>query len=237
MEEINSILSGIIVPLLLIVSGIWFGSRLRFFYILHPIKLCKCLLEESGEGGVSPFRALTMALAGTLGVGNMAGVATAIVAGGAGALFWMWISAICAMSIKYIEVKAALETREMRNGEWRGGAMYYIKRIIKGRIGGVLASSFAILCGVNALLTGNIVQVNAACGAVSEVNPLYIGVIVGILGGLVVVGGGKRVSGATIAIIPLLTAVYMIICLAIIFNNYYRLPQVFGEIIKGAFSL
>ncbi len=167
----------------------------------------------------------------------MAGVATAIVAGGAGALFWMWISAICAMSIKYIEVKAALETRERRNGEWRGGAMYYIKGIIKGRLGGVLASSFAVLCGANALLTGNIVQVNAACGAVSGVNPLYIGVIVGILGVLVVVGGGKRVSGATIAIIPLLTAVYMIICLAIIFNNYERLPQVFSEIIKGAFSL
>ena len=133
MEALNSILSGIIVPFLLIFCGVWFAVKIRFFFILHPVKLCNCLMQRSDKGGVSPFRALTMALAGTLGVGNMAGVATAIFAGGAGALFWMWISALCAMSIKYIEVKLALETRIRRGGEWHGGAMYYIRDVIKGK--------------------------------------------------------------------------------------------------------
>ena len=132
MESINSILSGFLLPLLLIICGIWFGIKLRFFYIFHPLKLTKCLFEASDEGGVSPFRALSVALAGTLGVGNMAGVTTAIVAGGAGALFWMWISAACAMSIKYMEVKLAVETREKRSDGWHGGAMYYIKSIFGG---------------------------------------------------------------------------------------------------------
>ncbi len=236
METINSILSGFIVPVLLIICGIWFAFRLHFFYILHPVKLCRCLGESSGEEGVSPFRALTVALAGTLGVGNMAGVATAIVAGGAGALFWMWISALCAMSIKYIEVKLALETREKKNGEWRGGAMYYIKKAAGGKFGGAVASAFAVMCAANALLTGNIVQVNSACAAISEIDPLWIGAAVGILGMWVAAGGGKRVSGATVAIIPFLSVVYMIICLAVIFNNIERIPTVFSEIVRGAFS-
>ncbi len=237
MDTINSILSGIIVPFLLIVCGIWFAGKLKFFYILHPIKVMKCLGEASNEGGVSPFRALTVALAGTLGVGNMAGVATAISAGGAGALFWMWVSAICAMSIKYIEVKLAMETRKTKNGEWRGGAMYYIKKILRGRFGKAAASVFALMCAANALLTGNIVQVNSACAAVSKLNPLWIGIIIGILGMWIAAGGGKRVSSATVTLIPILSAIYMILCLAIIFNNLSDIPQILSKIISEAFSL
>ena len=236
MEAINSVLSGIFLPALLIFCGIWFAVKLRFFFILHPVRLCNCLMKKSHKGGVSPFRALTVALAGTLGVGNMAGVATAITAGGAGAIFWMWVSALCAMSIKYIEVKLALETRIKSGGAWHGGATYYIRRIIKGKAGWGIGCVFAILCGGNALLTGNVVQVNAACSAAVWVNPLIIGAIVGICGVWVASGGGKRVSGATVAIIPLLSAVYMVLCLAIIFNNISRLPQIFSEIIEGAFS-
>ena len=235
MEEINSVLSGILLPTLLIICGIWFGARLRFFYIFHPIKLAKCLGETSGEGGVSPFRALTVALAGTLGVGNMAGVATAIVAGGAGALFWMWISALCAMSIKYMEVKLAIETREKQADGWRGGAMYYIRKIFGGRLGKALASFFALMCAANSLLTGNIVQVNSACAAI-EMDSIYVGLITGIVSMWIAAGGGRRISGATVAIIPILSAVYMMICLAVIFNNIERIPQVLGRVISEAFS-
>ncbi len=235
MEQVNAILSGIILPIILIICGIWFGIKLRFFYIFHPAKLCKCLLEPSGKEGISPFRALTVALAGTLGVGNMAGVATAISAGGAGALFWMWISALCAMSIKYIEVYLAVETRERKLSQWRGGAMYYIGNIFSGRGGKVCAAFFAFLCVANSLLTGNIVQVNAACAAI-ELDGVYLGVAIGILGMWLAMGGGKRISGATVAIIPVLSAVYMIICLAVIFNNIESIGQILHNIISEAFS-
>lgn len=236
MEAINSVLSGFLLPALLIICGIWFGIKLKFFYIIHPIKLSRCLLEASGDGGISPFRSLTVALAGTLGVGNMAGVATAIVAGGAGALFWMWISAICAMSVKYMEVKLATETREKINDGWRGGAMYYIKAILSGKSGKMLGSFFAILCAINSLVTGNIVQVNSACAAIN-INPLFTGLIIGILAMWIAAGGGKRISGATLMIVPILSAVYMIICLAIIFNNIEKIPFITQTIIREAFSL
>ncbi len=237
MEAINSILSGIILPLLLIICGIWFAVQLRFFYILHPMKLLKNLFDSSGSQGISPFKALTVALAGTLGVGNMAGVATAISAGGAGALFWMWISALCAMSIKYYEVRLALETRVKTEDGFRGGAMYYIKKIFGGRIGSVLGSGFAVMCAVNSLLTGNIVQVNSACAAFGEIDTLLLGLLIGILALWIAIGGGKRVSGATVFLVPILSAVYMIICLAIIFNNVERIPEVMKKIFRDAFSL
>lgn len=237
MEEINSILSGILLPIILVASGIYFAARLRFFYILHPIRTWNCLWEGGKNGGVSPFRALTVALAGTLGVGNMAGVATAITAGGAGALFWMWISALCAMSIKYVEVRLAIETREYTEAGWRGGAMYYIRRIIHGRWGKLLASSFALMCAANSLLTGTIVQVNSACAAFESVPSLYIGIPMGICAVWITAGGGKRVSNATVILIPLLSAIYIALSLAIIFNNAERLPEILREIISGAFSL
>ena len=236
MEAINSVLSGFLLPLLLIICGIWFGSKLKFFYIFHPIKLTGCLFETSDKGGISPFRSLTVALAGTLGVGNMAGVATAIVAGGAGALFWMWISAVCAMSVKYMEVKLAIQTREKTSEGWRGGAMYYIKTIFGGKIGNLMSVLFAVMCAVNSLVTGNIVQINSACAAI-DVNPVYTGLIIGIIGMWIAAGGGKRISGTTVMIIPLLSAIYIVICLAIIFNNIERIPAIFANIINEAFSL
>lgn len=236
MEKINLILSGIILPLVLIICGIWFGFKLRFFYILRPRRVVRCLLDSSKEGGISPFRALTVALAGTLGVGNMAGVATAIVAGGAGALFWMWISALCAMSIKYIEVSLAVATRKNENGRWRGGAMYYIKWIFSGRAGKALSAVFALFCIANSLLTGNMVQVNSAVSAFSA-PPLLVSAVIGIVGVWIATGGGRRISGATLFLIPLLSVSYMIICLAVIFNNIERLPQILEKIAQGAFSL
>ena len=237
MEAINSILSGILLPVILAVCGIYFAAHLRFFYIIHPLRTWKCLWEGGGEKGVSPFRALTVALAGTLGVGNMAGVATAITAGGAGAVFWMWISALCSMGIKYVEVRLAVETREHTADGWRGGAMYYIRSIFRGKAGKMLAYAFAIMCAANSLLTGTVVQVNSACAAFEYINPLYIGIPMGIFAVWITAGGGKRVSGATVVLIPVLSVLYIVLSLAIIFNNAEKLPYIMKEIITGAFSL
>lgn len=106
-------------PVILLSGGVWATVRLGGFWLIHPVKFCRRLKEAGDGSGTSPGKALATALAGTLGVGNMAGVATALTAGGPGALFWMWISAICAMGVKYAEVSLAVMFRR-RNGEDRG---------------------------------------------------------------------------------------------------------------------
>ena len=228
METVSSILSGVICPLILIIAGVAFGFRLRFFYLFHPIKLIKSI--SSREGGPS-VKHLCLALAGTLGVGNMAGVSTAIISGGAGALFWMNASAVCAMSIKYIEVRLAMKTRVLTDSGYVGGAMYYIRRISPA-----LAAAFAVMCAANSLLTGNIVQVSAAAETF-QINPLFVGIAIGLPALWVSAGGGKRIADICGVVIPAVTAVYLIVTLYIIGTNIEKVPDVVKTVMENAFSL
>ena len=240
MELINTYLSGYIMPLLLMGCGIYLGIKLRFFYLLHPLKTLRTLKDGAAGGGVSPFRALSQALAGTLGVGNMTGVATAICQGGAGAIFWMWVSATLAMSVKYFEVYLAVKCRRRGTEGYFGGAMYYIKDIFSKRFPKVapfLGGGFAVLCIINSILTGNIIQVNSAAGAFPKIHPIIIGAALSSLVLPVALGKGKRVSGVTFALIPVLTAFYTGASLFVIIPNLSRIPEVLEEIFKGAFSL
>ena len=126
---INKYFFGVGVPVLLIISGIFYCIRLRFFHFLHPIKVIKCLFDREKSSGVSSAKAVTLALAGTLGVGNMVGVASAIALGGAGAVFWLWVSALVAMILKYAEIVLAMRHRKFdSSGRPYGAAMYYIRQ-------------------------------------------------------------------------------------------------------------
>ena len=125
-EWINEKIFGWMVPLLLLGGGIFYNIRLRFFYMLHPGKVFG-VFTNGGVGERSPLRAMCLALAGTLGVGNLVGVSSAICLGGAGAVFWMWISALCAMLLKYAEIVLAMTHRRWGGGQWHGSAMQYIK--------------------------------------------------------------------------------------------------------------
>ena len=111
LETINHTLSGVILPAVLLVAGLYLGYRIRFFYVLHPVRLCRTIRDAATGEGVSPLRALSVALAGTLGVGNITGVATAIACGGPGAVFWMWTCAVLVMSVKYAEHRMANRAR------------------------------------------------------------------------------------------------------------------------------
>ena len=240
MEFINTYLSGYIMPLLLMGTGLFFGIRTRFFYVLHPLDLTRELKSTGKGSGISPKRALTQALAGTLGVGNMTGVASAVCQGGAGAVFWMWMSALLAMSIKYFEVALAVKCRRRDGDGYYGGAMYYIRDIFKDtfpRLCRVLGISFALLCIVNSLLTGNIVQINSAAGALENIPPIVTGVLCALLTLPVVLGKGKRISAVTLGLIPFLSILYIVISLIIIVPQAPRLPRVLSEIFEGAFSL
>lgn len=239
MEIINTVLSGYLLPLLLMCSGIYFGTKVRFFYIFRPKRFFRDLKENNSSDGISPVRALSQALAGTLGVGNMTGVATAICAGGAGAVFWMWISALIAMSIKYFEVGLAVLCRRRDREGYRGGAMYYIKDVFSKKLpkaAPILGGVFAVLCIANSLLTGNIVQVNSAVGAIPALPPMLVGAAVALCALPVVCGKAKKVSSVTIGLIPFLSALYVVLCAIVIIPRASLLPSVLEEILKGAFS-
>lgn len=248
MEILLSVVSGILTPALLLIAGLYFGARMRFFYFLHPIRFAKDLRTAATAGGSSPVAALTMALAGTLGVGNVAGVATAIVAGGPGAVLWMLVGALAAMSVKYVEVYLAVHWRRCRreNGKtaFFGGAMYYMRdglssitksnsgRRIAVWIGGI----FALLCTANALLTGNVIQVRAAASCV-PIPPLLFGILFAALAVAASYGGTKQVSRMSIYLIPALSALYVGLSLLLLVANVDRIPSVLRLIWEEAWGL
>lgn len=235
LEKLNEILGGILMPAILIIIGTFFAAKLGFFYIFHPIKTVKTILSNS-KGG---FKSLTVALAGTLGVGNIAGVSSAIIMGGAGAVFWMWISAFAAMSLKYVEVFLAVKYRQEKSGEYYGGAPYYIRDGMKNKIGArfslYLSCVFAFLCVVNSLTTGNLVQINAVAN-ITPLPPIIFGIIFTVLVFLVISGGVKRISSFTFVLMPLLTIFYVFISLYIIISDAHKIPDTFALIFKSAFS-
>ncbi len=245
LESINATLSGYILPAVLLTSGIYLGWRMRFFYILHPLRLCRDIKDSSKDGGVSPIRALSVALAGTLGVGNITGVASAIACGGAGSVFWMWACAFLVMSVKYTEVYLSQVYKHSNgNKAFVGGAMYYIKNglryLIGNRASSALAAIFAMLIAANSLLTGSIVQVDAASGVVSEFFPsvpsVICGIVFAVLACITAAGGLSRVSGLTVKLIPSLTAIYVVLSLFCIIRSSDTLSYAFRSIFDGAFS-
>ncbi len=239
MEFVNSVLSGMVMPAVLLAAGLYFGARLRFFYFVHPVRFVRTLKEAASGDGVSPARALTQALAGTLGVGNMAGVATAITAGGPGSIFWMLLSAVIAMSVKYTEVALGVLHRRKNADGYYGGAMYYIKDILSRyfpRGGALFGGFFALLCVFNTLMTGNIVQMKAAAEAFPAFPPILLGGIVAAAAFVIACGKAHTVSGVTFFLIPFLSAGYMAVSLYIIIANAGRVPGVLTEILTCAFS-
>ncbi len=232
LEFLNKYLCGILLPAAIIVVGIYFAFRLKLFYILHPIKLFKSMCK----GG---FKSLSLALAGTLGIGNIVGVASAIISGGAGAIFWMWISAFVAMSLKYAEVYLAMRYRQKNiNNEYYGGAPYYIYGGLKNKtkLAKLLSTAFAFLCIINSLTTGNLVQINAVSN-ITVLPKIYIGLLFVIIIMFVIIGGVKRISAFTSVLIPVLSVFYVVLCVYIIFINASEIPSVFALILKEAFSV
>ena len=236
MEIFNSFLCGKIMPALLIFLGVFFAFKLKFFYIFHPIKSAKEMLKGQKDG----FKSLSVALAGTLGVGNIVGVASAISLGGAGSIFWMWVSAFCAMGIKYAEVYLAMIFRHENKGRFYGGAPYYIKEGLSNKIGvkqaSFLSLIFAVFCVINSLTTGNLVQVNSV-SAILPVSPLFFGIIFTVLTFSVISGGLKRISNITAVLIPMLSLIYILLCSYIIFQGLNEIPTIIKTIFVDAFSV
>ena len=242
LDYINTHIFGVTVPLLLISAGIYFSIKLRFFHFLHPIScLKKMLKKENGENSSeSPIHALCMALAGTLGVGNISGIALAIAFGGAGAIFWMWVSAFAAMIIRYAEIVLALDFRICKNGEFIGSAMYYIKNSYGKHLGKILAPVFAVLCIICSLFLGGIIQANVISECFFEVMgypKIITGTILCIATMLTVFGGAKKISALTVKIVPFMTVLYIFLAVFVICSKAENIPEVIKLIFRDAFSV
>lgn len=236
---INKYFFGIGIPFLLMGAGIFYCIRLKFFHFLHPIKVLRSFKSER-SGGVSSLKAMMLALAGTLGVGNMVGVASAIALGGFGAVFWMWVSALIAMILKYAEIVLAMLYRKYdEGGRPYGAAMYYIRACFRGRLGAVLAGIFAVFCIINAFSVGSMIQVNAAAEAMNGVfgtPPIVIGLIFAAITLVAILRGSTGILALTEKLVPLMTLGFTVISVAVIVMRPSDALAAIEKIFSNAFS-
>ena len=241
MELINQYLSGALVPFALVFCSILFFARLRGRPLINPIAIIKSIFKKKEGSGVSPISAVVFALAGTLGVGNIVGVASAIALGGPGAVFWMWVSAFFAMILKYSEVVLAVMHRRLRGQGYYGGAMYYMKDFFKSckRIGFIFSFVFTGLCLVNGFTMGCIIQSNAISSSFAStfgVDEMFVGVWLAILSIIVFFFNGKKIFSLCEKLVPFVSLLYILMSLAVILPMKDKMPLVFEEILDGAFS-
>ena len=190
-----------------------------------------------GKGSVSPFQAVTTALAGTIGTGSIAGVATALVAGGPGAIFWMWISALLGMGTKYAEIVLSIKYREeTKEGALVGGPMYYIQKGLKCKW---LAVTFAVFAMIACIGTGNATQSNAISGVMDSTLsvPTWItGLVLTIIVALVILGGIKRIASVNEKVVPGMALFFVTCALVVLGINVMQIPSAFALIFKEAFN-
>lgn len=228
---LNTYLLGICLPPLLLAAGLFFAVRLRFFPLFHPLLTLK---KMGGEGGVrSSLSALSVALAGTLGVGNIAGVGVALATGGAGSVFWMCVSGILVSFLKYAEITLTLDARRPGNSR---GAIDYIAPTLGPGAGALFAAlTLALSLAMGSLLQGQVIS--DALSGVMPVLPLSVGLCLAGLTLLLFLGGRRAVERLTGILIPFLTLLYTLAALILIFVNITSLPRVVATILREAFSL
>ena len=247
----NSFLWSFLLIVLLCGTGIYYTIRLRFIQVRkfgEGWKLVFGHLSLNGEkhekGEMTPFQSIATAIAAQVGTGNLAGAATALLGGGPGAIFWMWVSAFFGMSTIYAEATLAQNFKTEVNGEVTGGPVYYIKAAFKGTLGKVLAGLFAIFIVLALGFMGNMVQANSIGAAFTEafgafnitISPVVIGVIVAAVAAFVFLGGTQRLASVVEKVVPIMAGVYIVGSLILIIMNIANLPAAIKMIFVGAFD-
>ena len=237
------LLTGGLIPPMLLLVGMFFLFYLKGYPWRTPRRMLVAM-RNGGKGRASSFRAMMLALAGTLGVGNIVGVANAIAIGGAGAVFWMWISAIFAMILKYAEILLAVSHRRTdKKGGFFGGAVYYIRDCFLAHRHTYLAAAvpvaFALLMVVDALSMGCVIQVRAVGETLEEVvgiPTVYSGVLLVMLTLPLLARGTKGISALTEYLVPIMTAGYIVLSAAVFILRRDALGQALLSILRDAFS-
>ena len=255
-NAVNGVVWGVPALVLLAFVGVLMTVLTKVFQVTHfghwmkktigAVFRDKHVTSHTRDKSISQFQSLCTALAATVGTGNIVGVSGAIIAGGPGAVFWMWVMAFLGMMTNYSEnVLGIFYRRKNSKGEWSGGAMYYLRDGLGAKkgcktVGKVLAVLFSLFCLIAAFGIGNMTQVNAISGNMQNVFgiPAWVtGAVVMVLVGLVVVGGLKRIAAVTEKIVPFMVILYMIGTVVIFFLHIDQFVAVFKAIFKGAFGM
>ena len=259
-KSVNGVVNGFIwgIPAMICIIGIglYLSIGTGFIQIRRFVYAIKHTLgkvfdkKEAESGAMTPFQAVCTALAGTVGTGNIAGVAGAIAIGGPGAVFWMWISALLGMCTKFSEVVLAVHFRERNEkGDWVGGPMYFIKNGLPKKWH-FLAVLFSIFGMVAVFGTGNATQVNTIVTAIDSVFTSYnlaeaeglgtinliLGIFIALCVALVLLGGIRRIGSFTEKLVPFMAVFYIILAVGVVIMNIGRVPGVFASIFGGAFD-
>lgn len=247
LEAIDEVVWGPVMLVFLVGTGIFLTFKLNFLpWRKLPTALKMVFSPESrktdkGKGDISPFSALMTALAGTIGTGNIVGVATAMITGGPGALVWMWVAAAFGISTKYAECALAIKYRETNSkGEMCGGPMYTIKNAFKNKkIALILAGAFSVFTVFASFGIGNMSQANSISSSLSKtfsVPSWVTGVVLAVLTGIIIFGGIKSISKVSSVLVPVMAVFYIVSGLIIICANYKNIPAGFLTIWSMAFG-
>jgi AGCS family alanine or glycine:cation symporter len=250
LNTINSYLSDYILLILLVGVGLFFTIRTRFVQVrccgqgLRNIFGKRDKQSKKRKGGMSSFQAFTTAVAAQVGTGNIVGACLAIIVGGPGAIFWMWIIAFLGMATIYSEAVLAQKTRiKDADGKILGGPVYYIKTAFKGKFGKFLAGLFAVAVVICLGFVGTMVQTNAISKAVASAGGysyekwgFIVGIIIAVVVGIIIIGGAKRIASVTEKIVPIMAIIYIIGGIIILCANITAVPKAFYYIFKCAFS-
>lgn len=239
----------------LIVGAVFFTFFFRFINIRgfkHALDVVRGRYDDPNDSGeVSHFQALTAALSGTVGIGNIAGVAVAVSLGGAGATFWMIVAGLLGMSTKFVECTLGVKYRNLNaDGSVSGGPMYYLSKGLAkrnlGKLGKVLAVLFAIACIGGSFGGGNMVQINQATALLTEatggIESIFyqrgwiFGVLMAAVVGVIIIGGIKSIARVTDKVVPFMVGIYVVAALVVLMMNFSEIPNAFGQILSGAFN-
>ena len=245
-EQASDILWNSLLLFLLVGTGVFFTIRLRgvqlrrfgegFHRVFGGFTLRG---KKADDQGMSSFQALATAIAAQVGTGNITGCATALVSGGPGALFWVWVSAFFGMATIYAEAVLAQRYRTTVNGKVTGGPAYYIRAAFKGTFGKVLAGVFSVLIILALGFMGNMVQSNSIGDAFHNafgMSHLAVGIVVAAIAAFIFLGGVQRIAAVTEKIVPIMAAFYIVGCVVILVMNYKALPNAFTQIFVLAFN-
>ncbi|WP_058307083.1 alanine/glycine:cation symporter family protein [Gracilibacillus massiliensis] len=237
----NLILWDYVLIYLLIFAGLFFTIRSRFVQFRLFGEMFKVISEEaveqSGKRGTNAFQAFSITIASRVGTGNLAGVALAVAIGGPGAVFWMWIIALIGMSTAFIESTLAQVYKVPDKDGFRGGPAYYMEKALGQKWMGIL---FSILITITFGFIFNAVQANTISQAVDQafnIDPIWTGIVLVVLAGIIIFGGIKRIASVAGIIVPIMAIIYMAVGFYVVFTNITAIPDVFMLIIRNAFGL
>lgn len=247
----NSFLWSFLLLILLCGTGIYYTIRLKFIQVRrfgegwrHVFGNLSLKGEKGENGEMTPFQSIATAIAAQVGTGNLTGAATALVSGGPGAIFWMWLSAFFGMATIYAEASLAQKYKVVHEGEVTGGPVYYIKAAFKGKFGKVLAGAFAVFIILALGFMGNMVQANSVGVAFAEVfqsrginiSAIVIGVAIAVFAAFVFIGGTTRLAAVTEKIVPIMALIYIVGSVIILVMNITAIPEAIKMIFVGAFK-